>query len=472
MSTKRLSFMLAVLIMGTCSSLWGQATFTTIGPGVSLYDMSDDGSVLVGTDFTGPFRWTQATGIVGIGAKGSPDCSADGSKICAGIDSGGFSQAAYWLGGTNWNPLGGIGGTSGTSMSTAYDISGDGSIVVGLGWVSAGTAHAFTWDATFGMQDLGSIGGSSSRANAISADGSRTVGWDQDSISGWWRAASWDKNGFEELLDPTGAAGDAHGVSSDGTWVVGNNHPTNGDNGWLWSQATGFIDVGCLSGWMWQGRPRDVSDNGAVVVGSCGWFMDDVATIWTESTGIIELKQYLINNGATVPPALHLSYAMAVSPDGTTIIGTAQDATFQSYGFIATIPPIVVQSLDASDDEIKASVGAVIDFNLNTGGTSYANRKYILLGNATGTSPGTAIPNNIILPLNWDSVTNFFITMIGSPVLIDFVGSLDGVGKAKAKLDTLGVLPGGSVGMVFNFAFLLYKPFDFASNPVSITIVP
>ena len=57
-------------------------------------------------------------------------------------------------------------------ISSAYDLNGDGSVVVGLAWINNGKAHAFRWDPVNGMADLVSMQADSSRANAISADGS------------------------------------------------------------------------------------------------------------------------------------------------------------------------------------------------------------------------------------------------------------------------------------------------------------
>jgi len=124
-------------------------------------------------------------------------------------------------------------------------MSGDGTRIVGLGWVNAGTAHAFQWDAVNGMVDLGSLGGQSSRANGISSDGTVIVGWDQDPSTGWWRAAKW-VNGVEELMAPGTYCGAGQGVSSDGTWIVGDNHPDYNDDGWRWSNDTGFVSTGTL----------------------------------------------------------------------------------------------------------------------------------------------------------------------------------------------------------------------------------
>ncbi len=97
-------------------------------------------------------------------------------------DASGVSTAAIWQDGSNWKTLGGVPGGQvlDNNLSTAYSVSGDGSVIVGLAWVANARAHGFRWDAHNGMVDLGSLQGRDSRANIISADGNIIFGWDAD----------------------------------------------------------------------------------------------------------------------------------------------------------------------------------------------------------------------------------------------------------------------------------------------------
>ena len=74
--------------------------------------------------------------------------------------------------------LGSLGGT----YSEGYDVSSDGSTVVGDAADSTGSTRAFEWTAAGGMKNLTSLyaAGSGSffvYANAISGDGQHVVGW-------------------------------------------------------------------------------------------------------------------------------------------------------------------------------------------------------------------------------------------------------------------------------------------------------
>ena len=75
-------------------------------------------------------------------------------------------------------------GTLGGFESAAYDVSANGSVVVGDATTNGGGGRAFRWTASTGMQNLsstysGSLGSGSYLlyANAVSADGLHIVGY-------------------------------------------------------------------------------------------------------------------------------------------------------------------------------------------------------------------------------------------------------------------------------------------------------
>ncbi|MBL8201466.1 MAG: hypothetical protein JNK40_10875 [Chromatiales bacterium] len=126
----------------------------------------------------------------------------------------GLATAASFL------PLGDLAG--GQSYSVAYDVSADGSTVVGSGTTQVG-AQAFRWTAATGMQSLGSVKpGSQTIARGVSADGTTVVGLDVG--SGTSEAFSWSATGGMSGLGslPPGAFTEgAWEVSADGNIAVG-----------------------------------------------------------------------------------------------------------------------------------------------------------------------------------------------------------------------------------------------------------
>lgn len=95
-----------------------------------------------------------------------------------------------------------------------------------------------------------------------------------------------------------------------------------------------------------------------------------------------------------------------------------------------------------------------------------------MFGSAAGTAPGVPLPGGDVLPLVPDSFLNVVVAHLNGPIFLDFFGTLDAAGLAKARLDTLGPVPAALAGLDLHFAFLVLDPPTFASNAVTITFVP
>lgn len=172
-------------------------TGAAFGPGGTLENyvesyagaMSADTNVVAGTAYDSmsnrqAFRWTQATGMTGLGflpgytASTATAISADGTTIVGTVSDQNFTilQAMYWTQATGMVSLGSIPGWSG-GKSYAAAVSANGSVIVGNVSDSAFNTHAFRWTQATGMQDLGTLpGGAFSNATSVSADGSIVVG--------------------------------------------------------------------------------------------------------------------------------------------------------------------------------------------------------------------------------------------------------------------------------------------------------
>ena len=136
-------------------------------------------------------------------------------------------NAAKWLGGTSWLDLGTVEGGVACDffLSGSWGVNQDGSLAVGLVWLpQLCKASAGTWDLINGgpataLPKL--FDGPASRANAVNADGSVIVGW-QDQPTGERTAAKWVNGVIELILTPSGGFnGEAMAVSADGNTIVG-----------------------------------------------------------------------------------------------------------------------------------------------------------------------------------------------------------------------------------------------------------
>ena len=312
--------------------------------------MTPDGQTTVGYDTGGGWLWTSVGGFVPIGGEVAVDLSDDASVVAGNLkDSAGVDSPALWDAVNGWHTLGGLPGQTppGGSYGTTYAVSGDGSIVVGLGWHSDWKARGFRWDAVNGMVELPQSGPGNSRASAISDDGQWIGGFDEHS-SGTRRAALWDTNLNQTLPlvraeNPDGF-GEINDMNSDGTVFCGSDvygiEPTSG---FVWSQSKGLIRFGQMPGAdpdLTYTFANATSEDGAVVVGGMWDLLGNTtfATIWTEATGQMFLSDYLKGLGVTGLDSIQLANAIDVSADGTRILGWGVEFPFTFVWYEATIP--------------------------------------------------------------------------------------------------------------------------------------
>ena len=225
--------------------------------------------------------------------------------------------------------------------------------------------RAFRW--TRGrMEDLGTLGGTSSRANGVSGDGSVVVGEADDKeriiapfvgpartawrISEPWagppplpsvnadgsvvvgesddgsdiHAFRWTRaGGMEDIGTLGGDFSGAYGVSADGSVVVGQaDDGNNNPRAFRWTRANGMEDLGDLGGD--ESAANGVSADGSVVV---GWADDkndhDRAFRWTRADGMEDLGDLGGDK----------SEAEGVSADGSVVVGYAYNKDGHSRAF-------------------------------------------------------------------------------------------------------------------------------------------
>ncbi len=171
-TTIRYTALLAMLA-GTPALAQVSATFEQIPNVSSANDLTPDGRFVVGSyDSNGDFlpddgyRWDRLTDIFtiipSVGTATGVDTilavSDDGSVLVGNIPETSveeFShQAAIWTDADGWTGLGWLPNAGlCPSRSSGYEISGDGTVVVGLSWDGC-SGRAFRWTEATGMQEL------------------------------------------------------------------------------------------------------------------------------------------------------------------------------------------------------------------------------------------------------------------------------------------------------------------------------
>jgi uncharacterized membrane protein len=325
--------------------LAAQGTFTAIGMRDSrATGISGDGSIIVGSYSSGggAWRWSESEGYQDLGGKApyitEARISRDGKTIVyADSDSQGLISAAIWQGGQNWKTLGGVpegvpGGSDNKELSTAYGVSGDGSVIVGSAWVKGSRTVAFRWDSSTGTASLPSLRGRSGRAGTISANGWVIAGWDDSQDNGTGRSAVTWWNGLERLVHPYALLQEVIASNSDGGVLVGRGHPQNLGHAFRWVSGTGQTDdLGALVPPYYNfdrigtdvSTALGVTDDGSIVVGTSASPPVE-AMVWTPETKMVPLAIYLTNRGVQgdFGKWLLLFEAAVISPDGRVMAGS------------------------------------------------------------------------------------------------------------------------------------------------------
>jgi probable HAF family extracellular repeat protein len=220
----------------------------------------------------------------------------------------------------------------GDFYSHAFDVSGDGTTVVGISRIATHDA-AFRWKDGV-MTDLAEGTPFEStglgQARAANHDGSVIVG------SGW----RWENGVVTILPIPEGALWiRAHAVSPDGSVVVGivtyNTSPLTTE-ALLWRDDQVF-PLGDLPGGAFESSAADVSADGRVVVGTGRTAAGDEAFIWTPAAGMRRVREVLIDDFNLDLTGWTLALASGVSADGLTIASTGLNPLGRQEAWIAHI---------------------------------------------------------------------------------------------------------------------------------------
>lgn len=352
---------------GMVPGFMGLGAFTTNN--WTARGISSDGSIVVGGGYTmghtESLRWTQSGGVSSIGSmvsgyhSSASAISADGITIVgSGItNSSGQTEAFRWTQSDGMVGLGHLAGGGPVAISTANEISADGSVIVGCSTSSSTSpgltpCEAFRWTSAGGMIGLGDLAGGTynSAAHGVSADGSVIVG----TASGptgelpfrWTEATGMVSIGAL----PAGVNhGNAAGVSSDGSIIVGSLEESETTEGYMWTQGSGYVRLGGLYQDLAYSIAYGISGDGTTIVGES--FIGDFdaqfplqAFIWDSANGMRNLNTVLTELGINLN-GWTLVDASDVSFDGKTIIGRGYNPDGAEEFWIATLPEPASASL-------------------------------------------------------------------------------------------------------------------------------
>ena len=322
-------------------------------------DISADGSIVVGV-FDGQvgtpqFRWDLNAGTFENieGAKwGSVAISSDGTKIAGGVaDTDGSIKAGIYENGA-WTILPPVPGTTPctedghTTHNGVFDISGDGSTVVGLSYGDGcfrGGIRAYKWTAAGGSVVLpkSSSFNYMTRANAVNYDGSIIVGLDE-ATSGMWRGAFWN-NGVIKLITRNGLnVQSAQDVTRDGQYIIGQSSQASSGQAWRYSVAANIVTpLGQFPGYD-GGSGYAISDDHGVVSGASTSSNSGALTaaLWTAGLRWSNYYTFLSAQGVNIDNLAFYGVS-AMSGDGHVFAGTLA-SRFGDVGYVLKTPTSLV----------------------------------------------------------------------------------------------------------------------------------
>ena len=266
--------------------------------------------------------------------------------------------------------LGALNGAAGLSqafgVNVADEVVGYSTTVSTSPYLANGPTHAFSWTATGGMVDLGTLGGTSSDSSAANGvnDSGEVVGWSSTGTSGSHAFSYTPSGGMVDLGTLGGTSGTAEAVNDDGE-VVGYSTTSGGDtHAFSYSPSGGMVDLGTLGGS--TSEAFGVNAGGEVVGWSTTATGQTHAFTWTAGGGMTDLapsssaSAYGVNGngevvGDTFAAMQHAMYdtgsgivdigslggpftisSAAGVNDGGTIVGASVDSTYTNQPFVWT----------------------------------------------------------------------------------------------------------------------------------------
>lgn len=254
----------------------------------------------------------------------------------------------------SFEPLGDLPG--GASSSVAYAVSSDGTVVVGGSSSSSSGSQreeAFLWTAASGndpaeMIALGFLSLNNSSAFGVSGDGSIVVGATTSTMTGpnLLEAFRWTaEDDMESLGELTGGSylSYARAISTDGTTIVGGSSSTASGAGlveaFVWTEETDMQPLGDLPTGLYDSEALAVNGDGTLIGGrgSTDSGGGDTAFIWDEVFDMRAVKDVVEDAGVDLG-TWRLTQVTGISDDGRYLVGTGINPSGFEEGWAVDLP--------------------------------------------------------------------------------------------------------------------------------------
>jgi probable HAF family extracellular repeat protein len=324
--------------------------------------------------------------------------NASGQVVGGSTSSEGWVHAFFWDNSNGMEDLGTLGGP----YSSASGIN-DAGQVVGYAYLPDYYFHAFHWDSSSGMQDLGTLGDKYSVASGIN-DSGQVVGLSYP-LSQPFHAFLWESaTGMQALGTLGGLDSEAYGINGSGEVVGFSTTAAGFGHAFLWDSSNGMQDLGTPAGGdMSIGLGINASGQ---VVGT--WYLSGEqffhAFLWDSTNGMQDLGTL---------PGLPSTEALGINDAGQ-VVGISSDEPNTHHAFLwdsangmqdlnALVPPdaswTLLQQATAIND-----AGQIVGEGINPDGQEHA---FLLTPDDSGASHGRRKPAAVIDPAVIQVLTPF-----------------------------------------------------------------
>ncbi|HSP14995.1 MAG TPA: hypothetical protein VLV78_09605 [Thermoanaerobaculia bacterium] len=262
---------------------------------------------------------------------------------------------------------------SGSVFSRAWDVSADGTVLVGVFLTPSGDGfsfqtHAFRWTEDASFQDLGTLNplAQEAEAYAVSNDGSNVVGYARG-LSGYQRPFLWTAiGGMQELSEVPGTDAYASDISNDGSTIVGSFY-VDAEGSWHGFQWNGkkVTDLGVLK--KGHDTPHMTKGTNSKGEGACGNHVvvgSTMTSIFGSQTAFRWQHHQMENLGGV--GTNNVAYAESCSDDGSVVVGTSMN---DLGNLLATRwSPAQILSMGTLGGQMSEAHGTSADGSIAVGG--------------------------------------------------------------------------------------------------------
>ncbi len=322
------------------------------------------------------------------GSNSAAFCVSDDGLVVVGRSNkeNGSYRAFMWTAANGMQDLRTLGG----NQSEATGVSSDGSIIVGWSYDSSSIFRAFKWTVADSMKDFGA--GEWSKASGVSADGS-VITVNSNGVAYRWTLSG----GLVNLGNLGGTSTGASVVSANGSVIVGFSNNNAGDPyAFRWIEGTGMEQIGTFYSFA-----DGVSGDGLTVTG-----------FETGSAGLYRAFRWKLVGGFEFNIAGNFSRGYAVSGDGSILIGYDGGGAFRlsSAGGLEQLNQVYSTLLSPGSDlytasDISADGKYIVGSGLN-GATGNQEGFLLAVAGTTSVDESPNIPDNFVLDQNYPNPFN------------------------------------------------------------------